>query len=424
MRKLLTVCALALALAGPAAASQVIAVVGDQTISSDDLELAIASSPFATQFSTMNEDQQASLRGDLLQRLVASRLLYLGAKERGIDQTPDYLRELEHYRIGLLYRAYIQKLREASNPSKAEAAELHQQYRDDPDAEAAAKAQLVSERYKQRKDAAFKQLRAQHHAQIADQAFKSQLTPETVLARFDGGQIRHGDLTGTKEMTPDTLRERVAEELDVRLAAKAAEQEGLKIDQALDSYRQQLLAGMLISNLEREWVPNDGAARTYFTQHPEIGRIPAQRHVLQIVAADRKQAEDLHKRLTAGENFYQLAVEKSVDPYGRKQAGDMGWHAVGSAMPEIEKALTDLPEGQLSPIVETPKGFHILKVLEQKPAYQKTYEAVVDRVRQAMILEHYPALMQELQARYPVEWKMPMMQQQPAADTQASTKKP
>ena len=424
MRKMLTVCILGLVLAGPATASQVIAVVGDQTISSDDLELAIASSPFATQFATMDENQQASLRGDLLQRLVASRLLYLEAKARGIDQTPDYLRKLEHYRIGLLYRAYIQKLRDASNPSKAEAAELHKQYRDDPDAEAAAKAQIVSGRYKQRKDAAFQQLHTGNHAQILDKAFDSQLTPETVLARFDGGQIRYGDIKGAKGMTPETLRERVAEELDVRLAAKAAEQEGLKIEQALNSYHQQLLAGILISNLEREWIPNDGAARAYFTQHPEIGRIPAQRHVLQIVVADRKQADDLHKRLTAGENFYQLAVEKSIDPYGRKQAGDMGWHAVGSAMPEIEKVLADLPEGQLSPVVKTSKGFHILKVLEQKPAYQKTYEAVMDRVRQAMILEHYPVLMKELQARYPVEWKMPMMQQQPAANTQAAANKP
>lgn len=424
MRKMFTVCLLGLILAGPAAASQVIAVVGDQTINSDDLERAIASSPFATQFPTMDQDQQASFRGVILQGLVASQLMYMEAKTRKLDQTPEFQNELERYRTGLLYRAYIEKLRAQCTPSQAKLAELHKQYRDQPDAETAAKSQLVSTCYEKRKSDALQQLRTQNHAVVSTEIAGGKAAPDTVLASFDGGQVRYSDIKGANGMDADKLQEQAASIMDTLLVSRAAEQAGLKVDESLQSYRHQLMAGMLMSQLEQEWVPNDGAARTYFGQHPEIGRIPAQRHVLQIVVSDRKQADELHKKLTGGGNFYELAVENSIDPYGRKHAGDMGWLSVGSAMPEIEKVLSELPDGDLSPVVQTQKGFHILKVLEQKPAYQKTYEAVADRVRQAMILEHYPAFMQTLQARYPVEWKMPMMQQQPAANTQASADKP
>ncbi len=424
MRKMFTVCLLGLALAGPVAASQVIAVIGDQTINSDDLERAIASSPFATQFPTMDQEQQASFRGIILQGLVASQLLYLEAKTRKVDQTPEFQSEVEHYRNGLLYRAYIQNLREKCTPPQAKLAELHKQYRDQPDAEAAAKSQLVSVCYEKRKSDALQQLRTQNHATVSKGNADGKPAPDTVLASFDGGQVRYRDIKGADGMDADQLQEQAASIMDTLLVSRAAEQAGLKVDESLQSYRHQLMAGMLMSQLEHEWVPNDGAARTYFAQHPEIGRIPAQRHVLQIVVSDRKQADQLHKQLTDGGNFYELAVENSIDPYGRKHAGDMGWLPVGRAMPEIEKILAALPEGDLSPVVQTQKGFHIIKVLEQKPAYQKTYEAVADRVRQAMILEHYPAMMQELQARYPVEWKMPMTQQQPAANTQAAAEKP
>jgi len=69
------------------AASQVLATIGTMQVSSDDLNAAMASSPFATQLASMDENDQAGLRGDMLRRLVAARLLTLEARKLGLDKT-------------------------------------------------------------------------------------------------------------------------------------------------------------------------------------------------------------------------------------------------------------------------------------------------------------------------------------------------
>ena len=58
-------------------ASQVLVTIDTLQVNSDDLDAAMASSPFSTQQTSMDEDDQAALRGDMLRRLVASRLLTL-----------------------------------------------------------------------------------------------------------------------------------------------------------------------------------------------------------------------------------------------------------------------------------------------------------------------------------------------------------
>lgn len=91
---------------------QVLVTIGSMQVSSDDLNVAMASSPFATQAISMDEDDQAGLRGDMLRRLVAAQLLALDAQRLGLDKTKAYQQDIENFRQGLLYRFYMDKLRE------------------------------------------------------------------------------------------------------------------------------------------------------------------------------------------------------------------------------------------------------------------------------------------------------------------------
>ena len=63
-----------------------LATIGDLQVTADDLDSAMASFPFAERFPTMDENDQAALRGGMLQRLVASRLLTLEARRLGLEQ--------------------------------------------------------------------------------------------------------------------------------------------------------------------------------------------------------------------------------------------------------------------------------------------------------------------------------------------------
>jgi peptidyl-prolyl cis-trans isomerase D len=93
-------------------------------------------------------------------------------------------------------------------------------------------------------------------------------------------------------------------------------------------------------------------------------------------AADvQKRAEDLLKQVKAGGNFAQLAVQYSEDE-SAKQGGDLDYFGRGRMVPEFEKAAFAMAPGQISDLVKTQYGFHIIKVVDQKPATTRTLDEV------------------------------------------------
>lgn len=87
------------------------------------------------------------------------------------------------------------------------------------------------------------------------------------------------------------------------------------------------------------------------------------RHIL---LATREQAEAALERLKAGEDFGDLARELSTDEGSKVLGGDLGWFGKGVMLPAFEAAAFSLPVGQVSDVVETEAGFHIIQVLEHQ----------------------------------------------------------
>ena len=82
-------------------------------------------------------------------------------------------------------------------------------------------------------------------------------------------------------------------------------------------------------------------------------------------AVARAKAESLLVELKHGADFAQLAKRESMDPGSKDLGGDLGWQRMGNFVPEFDRWLFGpyaLPPGKLSPVVETPFGFHIIEV--------------------------------------------------------------
>jgi parvulin-like peptidyl-prolyl isomerase len=81
----------------------------------------------------------------------------------------------------------------------------------------------------------------------------------------------------------------------------------------------------------------------------------------------RGLANDLRKQLVGGAEFAQVARAHSEDPHA-EEGGDMGWIAEGELLPELDAALTPLQPGELSPVIETRLGFHVLRLVDRRSA--------------------------------------------------------
>lgn len=392
------------------AASQVLVTIGTMQVSSDDLNTAMASSPFATQQASMDENDQAGLRGDMLRRLVAARLLTLEAQRLGLDKTRAYQQDIENFRLGLLYRFYMDKLRERIVIPEGTLAAMKQQFKGDLEGMAAAKAAYVAEQYKTLKLATLQNMLQHDNANLHEERINAGIKADTVLMEGKSFTIKYADIVNTNEHpaqpNPEWVKEQLYRRGELLLVAKAADQEGVNVSGKLKQYQTERLPAVMMEVKTREWIPDEKTLRVWFDKHPEVARIPERRHVGQLVVKTRKEAEALRVRIIKGESLFTLAGEFSVDPIGRKQNGDMGWIVEGRGMPELDNALSKLEDGKLSEVIETKAGFHLLMILEHQPRIQKTYAEVRDRVRQMIINEQLPPYLGELERRYKVSWKV------------------
>jgi peptidyl-prolyl cis-trans isomerase C len=94
----------------------------------------------------------------------------------------------------------------------------------------------------------------------------------------------------------------------------------------------------------------------------EVPVVAEQVHARQILLSDSTQANDILALLQSGSDFTNLAFQS--DPVA---GGELGWFGRGELFySELEDAAFALQPGQVSPIIQTPVGYHILQVLERQ----------------------------------------------------------
>jgi peptidyl-prolyl cis-trans isomerase C len=227
-----------------------------------------------------------------------------------------------------------------------------------------------------------------------------------VLAEVNSGTITTGDFDrelknlpeylkamadtpqGRKEML-DTM---VIRELILQQAAKDGLDKGAEIDEKLQDLKKRLIVeSFLKKKVEAESKVSDEDMKKFYEQNKDKFKSGEQIKASHILVKTEKEAKDILAQLKSGGNFEELAKKSSVDSSSAK-GGDLGWFGKGSMVPAFEKAALALKEGQISDVVKSDFGFHIIKLTGKRPAGIRPYEEVKEQIKGAIM----PSKQQEI----------------------------
>lgn len=171
--------------------------------------------------------------------------------------------------------------------------------------------------------------------------------------------------------------------------------------------RERILADAQLYEIGKAAWPDDATleryARERYAADPQrfvVGARTRARHIL-IAPGEgasgrdeaRSRAEMLRRELVAGASFEALAAANSADQASASRGGDLGFFAPGTMVPAFERAVDALRDpGELSPVVETQFGFHLIRLEERRDAGRLSFDdARADLVRQARDQAHREA---------------------------------
>ena len=148
-----------------------------------------------------------------------------------------------------------------------------------------------------------------------------------------------------------------------------------------------------LTQIRQSAIASDDELKAVYQQNIQQFQVPNRVHVehillmtvgktdAEVTEIKAKAMDILAQAKKKGANFEELAKKYSEDPGSKTKNGDLGWLVQGQTVPEFEKAAFSLNNGEISDLVKTQYGFHIIKVLDKETAHTKTFDEVKDSIR-------------------------------------------
>jgi peptidyl-prolyl cis-trans isomerase C len=202
------------------------------------------------------------------------------------------------------------------------------------------------------------------------------------------------------EQFKDVVRGMVQEEILLQDATAEGLEQDAAVHAKLEEARRQVLIEELVRRrvIARAQVTDDEARKMYEENKP-LFRTETVR-VSHIMVRTEAEAEAILKDLQAGKDFAEMAKAKSQDAGSAEKGGDLGELRRGQAAQEFEDEAFRLKEGELSPVIKTQYGYHILKGGAHATVIEP-FDEVKGQIRKSLLQkkqqETFTAFMTELE---------------------------
>ncbi|MFB0527477.1 MAG: peptidylprolyl isomerase, partial [bacterium] len=180
-----------------------------------------------------------------------------------------------------------------------------------------------------------------------------------------------------------------------------AKEEGLhrreEIRRKLKNVEDRILLETMVQELQKDRiVVSDEEVKEYFEKNEKKFANPEQVRVSHILVKKKSEAKSILNELREGANFEKLARKYSIDSITATRGGDLGYISRGEMIPAFEEAAFALKEkNDISPIIETPFGYHVVKLTGRKKMREETPEEIEREIRTGIQNEKLDRLMEK-----------------------------
>jgi peptidyl-prolyl cis-trans isomerase C len=206
-------------------------------------------------------------------------------------------------------------------------------------------------------------------------------------------------------MTPEGRRRLLDRLIEQKLFALEAKRQGLPedpvIQMAIQAVVEKVLARYFLQKRIFALDLKDDQLQRYYRENRDNFRTENRVKARHIITRTKREAEEVLNTIRAGADFSRTAAQTNIDR-SKANGGDLGWVKRGVMVKPFEDVLFSLKPDQVSGIVETSFGYHIIKVEKIDPGRVRPFETVKDDVRRQMIDQQIFRLKNELIKKYPV----------------------
>lgn len=178
-------------------------------------------------------------------------------------------------------------------------------------------------------------------------------------------------------------------------------QQNMTLEYYKESVKKELTINKLVEKLTGNIVLTDEEVKAYYDANQSEFKSVKASHIL---LDTREEAEKILERVKAGENFAELAKENSKDPSAKENSGNLDYFRHGDMVEPFENAAFALKPGEISDIVQTDFGFHIIKVEDSK---LDKLEDVKEQLKASMLNKkkstEYDKLLEEMRNNAKIE---------------------